>query len=188
MQLCGLWVYTLVRVPVLTPGEMERTMLTLTLAGLLMGCEVKIYDDTGSTADNTPSNSDDTGSTDTDDTDEPASVAPEVTDGSIECQSSDDDDPYNLYYVDVNVTDPQGSSTIATTGSKLYAYDEDGSLIFSDDILICTSDHCFGSFREDAFSSLDCDAITDQRFTAEIFDEDGNSSGEVKLSALIPEA
>jgi len=165
-------------------------MLTLTLAGLLMGCEVKIYDDTGSpSTDNTDPSSTDSGSTTTsDDSGETESEDPEVTDGSIQCQSSEDDSPYNLYYIDVAVADPQGSSTIATTGSKVYAYDEDGSLIFSDDILVCTNDHCFGSFREDSFDALDCDSITDQRFTAEVFDEDGNSSGEVKLSALIPEA
>jgi hypothetical protein len=164
-------------------------MLTLTLAGLLMGCEVKIYDDTGSTGADDTDDTDETGSTNTDDTDETNTEDPEVTDGSIECQSSEDnEDPYNLYYVDVNVIDPQGSSDLATTGSKVFAYDEDGSLIFSDDLLVCTSDHCFGSFREDSFSSLDCDAITEQRFTAEIFDKDGNSSGEAKLTALIPEA
>ena len=164
-------------------------MLTLTLAGLMMGCEVKIYDDTGSPS----TNVDDSASTDetdssSDDSGEAESDNPEITDGTIQCQTSDEDNPYNLYYVDVNATDPQGSGTIATTGGKVYAYDEDGSLIFSDDILVCTSDQCFGSFREDAFDSLDCDDITDQQFTAEIFDEDGNSSGEAKLTALVPEA
>ena len=163
-------------------------MLTLTMAGLLMGCEVKIYDDTGSPStdatDSANPNDTDSGA----DSTEPESENPEITDGTIQCQTSDEENPYNLYYVDVNVTDPQGSGTIATTGGKVYAYDEDGSLIFSDDILVCTSDHCFGSFREDAFDALDCDDITDQQFTAEIFDEDGNSSGEAKLAALVPEA
>ena len=70
----------------------------------------------------------------------------------------------------------------------MYAYDESGGLIFSDDIIVCTGGDCFGSFREDAYGALDCDDIDDQKFTVEIFDEDGNSSGEFKLTAILDEA
>jgi hypothetical protein len=166
-------------------------MLTLTLAGLLIGCEpkVKIYDDTGDTTgdDTSDTDTDDTsGDTDTDDT--VSDTDPTVQSGTIQCQSSQDSNSYNLYYIDADVSDPQGSGNIATTGSKVYAYSEGGSLIFSDDIIVCTGGSCFGSFREDAYDDLDCDAITDQKFTIEILDKDGNSSGEVKLSALVPEA
>jgi hypothetical protein len=166
---------------------METTMITLTIAGMLLGCETKLYDDTGVIRiDDT---SDTTDTTDTDDTDDTGDgVSPVVEGGTIECQSSDDDSPFNLYYFDADVIDPQGSSNVATIGSKFYAYDESGSLIFSDDIVVCSGGNCFGSFREDKYDDLDCDDISDQKFTVEIFDEDGNSSGEAKLTALVPEA
>lgn len=172
-------------------------MLTLALAGLLTGCtRVKIYDDTGDTTpaddtgdtDTTGSDSGDTnGGDDSGDTDTNTDN-PEVVSGTVQCQSSDGDDPFNTYYIDSSVSDPQGSGDIATVGSKVYAYDEDGSLIFSDDILVCTNNACVGSFREDTYDALDCDSITSQRFTIEVFDESGNSSGEFKLTALIDEA
>ena len=166
-------------------------MITLILAGLLTGCEVKIYDDTGwSNTDDTSSTTDDSGDTTggTDSGGEVNTTDPEVAHGTIQCQSGDSHDPYNLYYVDVDVLDPQGSSDIATIGNKVYAYDESGSLIFSDDILVCTGGTCVGSFREDGYDALDCDEISNQKFTVEIFDNDENSSGEVKLTALVPEA
>ena len=165
-------------------------MIALTLASLFTGCEVKIYDDTGSAStDSGSTTTNDSGSSGTDDSGDVANTTdPEVTHGTIQCQTTDSEDPMNLYIVDIDVTDPQGSSDIVTLGSKIYAYDEDGSLIFADDIIVCTSGDCVGSFREGDYSALDCGAISDQKFTVEIFDKDDNSSGEVKLTALVPEA
>lgn len=166
-------------------------MLTLTLAGLLIGCQVKIYDDTGDTTtdDSGDTTTDDSGGSGTDDSgSEVSDTNPVVDSGTIECQSSDGDNPFNIYYVDADVTDPQGSDNVSTTGSKVYAYDDDGSLIFAGEIIVCSGGDCFGSFREDKYDALDCDSISDQKFTIEIFDEDDNSSGEAKLTALVPEA
>ncbi len=113
-------------------------------------------------------------------------VSPWVEAGTIQCSLQKD---LTIYFVEVQGADYQGANTIATSGNEIIGHDSDGSELFRDALLVCSPDaECVASFYETTYDGLDCDDLGSQWFTVILYDDDGNASEEIKLTALLSEA
>ena len=150
-------------------------------AGLLfVGCGGK-----GDTGDSAVPGTDTNSETDTHTGTMPTTdgVSPVIITGTVYCQNTGGTSNVDTWYAEVAAEDPQGPDDLLSFGSLLSAYTKQGDAqVYTDASLVCGADGaCFGSVTGDV-SGIPCASASDFYWTAEVLDDDGNSSGEVQLT------
>lgn len=112
---------------------------------------------------------------------EPGATDPKISRGSIHCETSEAG--LILFFISVTANDPQGASDLKDGYWR--AYNQAGQLVV-EDVLYCDGTECINSFHADQYQEIACAFIQDFRFTGEVFDYSGNSTGEFDLEALPP--
>lgn len=88
----------------------------------------------------------------------------------------------NLFFVEVEADDPQGTYTLSDFGGTFTAYNSAGEVEFQDEGLACRDGSCIHSFTEYAVAPVTCATQGDYRFTATVEDDDGNVSAEAEVA------
>lgn len=113
---------------------------------------------------------------------EPGDTEPRIASGEVRCEN--DDAGFYVFYLEVNANDPQGASDLKEGIWR--AFSQGSSTPIAEDVLYCDVQECIYSFTADQYPEIPCQLIQDFSFTAEIFDYDGNSTGEFELTVLPP--
>lgn len=112
-------------------------------------------------------------------------ISPVIITGTIYCQNTGGTSKVDTWFAEVAAEDPQGFDDLLAFGSLLSAYTVQGDAqIYSDASLVCgDGGECFGSVTADV-SGIPCANGSDFYWTAEVFDNSGNTSGEIGLTTV----
>lgn len=106
---------------------------------------------------------------------------PVVENGIIYCQAGSESSG-NVFFVELEVDDPQGKYTIEEDAGYFVAYDLSGNEMFRDEFIACQSDgECSHSFNEINVAPVTCATHEDYQFFAAVQDYDGNYSEETEV-------
>ena len=111
---------------------------------------------------------------------EEGAQTPKIFGGEVYCTF--DEAGFYLFFIDVFVGDPQGSSDIKE--GNWYAYLGDSTDILESDTLVCDGQECLSSFNADVYPSIPCAQLKDFRFEADILDYSGNRTEMFELTVL----
>ncbi len=87
----------------------------------------------------------------------------------------------NLFIVEIEADDPQGTYTLSDFGGTFTAYTLDGDVVFQDEGLACRDGICNHSFTEYAVAPVSCATVAEYYFTVTVEDDEGNVSEETEV-------
>ncbi len=109
---------------------------------------------------------------------------PRIGSGSVRCQAGSNSSG-DLFFVAVDVIDPNGNETLSSLESRIIMEDGGGNEVFDEAILVCDgSTTCECSWRSGDYGGVACGQGPDYSYFAVVVDQDGNDSDTFQLSWL----
>jgi len=106
---------------------------------------------------------------------------PVVLSAIMYCEAGSDSSG-NLFFVEVEADDPQGTYTLSDFGGTFTAYAGSGEVVFQDEGLACRDGTCVHSFTEYAVAPVTCATQGDYVFTVTVEDDEGHVSDEAEVT------
>lgn len=105
---------------------------------------------------------------------------PAIGSGQVYCETGASG--VTVFFIEVVANDPQGASDLKEGVWRAFGEGQEDPVV--EDLLYCDQQECLYSFHADQYPEIACALIQDFRFTAEVFDYSGNSTGEIELTVL----
>lgn len=106
----------------------------------------------------------------------PDGETPAILGGEVWCTAGSGSSG-DLFFVEVEVFDPQGESDVADQGGRVIgAWADNDEVVFDDEILVCDGGFCQASWRDGIYEPVACASYDRFSYTAIAVDEAGNTS------------